>query len=153
MSKIYEITNNYRLVREDEQPDTRLNNADDIVAYMAGAFDDYPQQEQFWVVFLNRKNRAIGRQRISIGTLTATCAHPREVFRAAILAGDAAIACVHNHPSGDPSPGTADNVTTRILREAGRLLDIEMIDHVIIGEKYHDPSGTGYFSSRSAGLC
>ena len=108
--------------------------------------------EKFWVCCLNRKNRLIRRVELTSGTATATLAHPREVFRAAIREGATAIVCVHNHPSGDPTPSTADVQATKQLREASRLVDVALIDHVIIGRPAADPTGRGYFSFRSAGL-
>jgi DNA repair protein RadC len=108
--------------------------------------------EKFWVLCLNRKNRLIKRVEISSGSATSSLAHPREVFRAAIREGACAIACVHNHPSGDPAPSAADMQVTRQLREAARAVDIELIDHVIIGRASADPLGLGYFSFRAAGM-
>ena len=86
-----------------------------------------------------------------MGTATATLAHPREVFRVAVLASAVAIVCIHNHPSGDPSPSAADVAITRQLHEAGNLMEIELLDHLIIGNQEDDPNGRGYFSFREAG--
>jgi len=87
-----------------------------------------------------------------IGTLTSSLAHPREVFRAAILANAAAIVATHNHPSGDPAPSAADVAVTRQLREAAKALDIDLLDHVICGDAKADPRGLGYYSFREAGV-
>jgi DNA repair protein RadC len=87
-----------------------------------------------------------------VGTATAALAHPREVFRVAILANACAIVCVHNHPSGDPSPSSADVQITRLLRDASKTVEIEMLDHIIIGNRDDDPLGLGYYSFRNAGL-
>ncbi|HXA15049.1 MAG TPA: JAB domain-containing protein, partial [Opitutaceae bacterium] len=81
-----------------------------------------------------------------------TLVHPREVFRAAIREGAAAIICAHNHPSGDPMPSAADLQVTRQLREAAKIVDIILLDHVIIGRAAADPSGTGHYSFRTTGL-
>jgi DNA repair protein RadC len=78
--------------------------------------------------------------------------HPREAFRVAIQHGATAIVCAHNHPSGDPAPSSADIQVTRQLREAARAIDIELIDHVVVGDKAADPTGQGYYSFRQAGL-
>lgn len=101
---------------------------------------------------LNRKNRLLKRVEVTSGTANAALAHPREVFRAAIREAASAVICVHNHPSGDPAPSAADLSATRQLREAARAVDIELLDHVIVGRVAADPVGRGYFSFREAGL-
>lgn len=108
--------------------------------------------EKLWVLCLNRKNRLIKRVEVTSGTATGSLAHPREVFRAAIRVAATAVICVHNHPSGDPAPSSADLQVTRRLREAARAVDIELIDHVILGARTGDPAGRGYYSFREAGL-
>lgn len=129
-----------------------LEDPERVVSYMAGAFDQFPEQETFWVIILNVKNVPRARQMITLGTLTSASVHPRETFRAAIVAGAASIICVHNHPSGDPAPSSADVHTTRELREAGKTLKIPVLDHVVIGNKDADPTGLGYYSFRQAGI-
>ncbi len=104
------------------------------------------------MITLNRKNYPTGRTMISLGTLTSSLAHPREVFRAAVMASAAAIIVTHNHPSGDPAPSAADLQVTRQLRDASRVLDIDLMDHVIVGSKEEDPLGVGHFSFRQGGL-
>jgi DNA repair protein RadC len=148
--RIYDAKIQYHLVQEG--PQEVLNTAEKIVGYMAGAFDEAPVAEMFYVVCLSRKNRPLGRHRVTVGTATAALAHPREVFRAAILANACAIVCVHNHPSGDPVPSGPDLTLTRILKDASKTIEIEMLDHVIIGNKDDDPLGLGYYSFRNAGL-
>jgi DNA repair protein RadC len=76
----------------------------------------------------------------------------REVFRGAILAGAAAMVVSHNHPSGDPAPSSADIKITRQLCEAAKILDIQLLDHVIVGNKEADAQGQGWYSCRDAGL-
>ncbi len=90
--------------------------------------------ETFHVLILDAKHRLRARELVSQGTLTASLVHPREVFRAAIRLSAAALVVVHNHPSGDPEPSTEDLGATRRLVEAGRLLGIPLLDHVVIGE-------------------
>jgi DNA repair protein RadC len=148
--RIYDAKIQYHLVQEG--PQEVVNSAEKIVAYMAGAFDEAPVCEMFYVISLDRRNRPLGRSRITLGTATAALAHPREVFRVAILANACAIVCVHNHPSGDPSPSASDIQLTRQLREAAVTLDIPLLDHVVIGNKDDDASGRGYYSFREAGL-
>lgn len=108
--------------------------------------------EKFWVLCLNRKNRLLKQVEVSSGTATSSLAHPREVYREAIRQGATAIVCVHNHPSGDPAPSAADIQVTRQLREAAKTVDIELLDHVIVGRSVADPRGVGYYSFREAGV-
>jgi len=108
--------------------------------------------EKFWVLCLNRKNRLIRQVELTSGTATSSLAHPREVFREAVHHGATSVVCVHNHPSGDPAPSAADVQVTRQLREAARALDIELLDHVIVGQPAADPRGRGFYSFREAGV-
>lgn len=97
----------------------------------------YLTKEHFVVLFLNTKNRVIGKETLSIGSLNASIVHPREVFRSAIQRSSASIICAHNHPSGDPTPSPEDIEVTRRLAAAGKLLGIELLDHVIIADQAH----------------
>ena len=128
-----------------------LNRADLVVAHLAPIAAGL-QVEKFWVLCLNRKNRLLKRVELTSGTATAALAHPREVFRAAVRESATAIACAHNHPSGDPAPSAPDMHVTRLIREAARTIDIDFIDHVIIGRPDADPLAKGYFSFREAGI-
>lgn len=95
------------------------------------------KQEQFIVMLLDNHRRYIGDDLVSQGTLTASPVHPRDVFSRAVRAGAASIIVVHNHPSGEPEPSKADLDLTRLLRNAGELMGIPVLDHVIIGnDKY-----------------
>ncbi|HEU5079494.1 MAG TPA: JAB domain-containing protein [Opitutaceae bacterium] len=123
-----------------------------VYDYMKDVLDLHPMQEVFYVIFLNQKNRPLGRIAVTSGTVSSTLVHPREVFRPAILAGASAVICAHNHPSGDPAPSSADLQATRKLREAAQTVDIALLDHVIIGRPECDPCGVGFYSFRSAGL-
>ena len=89
--------------------------------------------ETFWLVVLDAQHRASEPIAITRGILNSALVHPREVFRAAIVAGAAALVLVHNHPSGDPTPSSDDRAITNQLVAAGRLLDIPVHDHVILG--------------------
>jgi len=110
------------------------------------------QVEKFWVLCLDRKNRLLKRIEVSSGTATAALAHPREVFREAVRESASGIICAHNHPSGDPAPSAADVQVTRQLREASRALDIDLIDHLVLGRAAADPLGIGFYSFRTAGM-
>lgn len=94
--------------------------------------------ENFQVILLNTRRRLIGVHHISHGTLDTILVHPREVFKPAITANAAAILLVHNHPSGDPTPSEADIKVTRDLIRAGQLLKIEVLDHVILGQRTNE---------------
>lgn len=111
-----------------------------------------PEKESFVVFILDRKNRLKGFNLVSLGTATSSLVHPREVFRPAIALSGAAILALHNHPSGDPAPSSADIQVTRQLRQAGTVLEIDLLDHVIVGNPACDPTGRGFYSSREAGL-
>jgi DNA repair protein RadC len=128
-----------------------LENAALVAAYFAPIAAGL-QVEKFWVLCLNRKNRLIKRVEITSGTASSSLVHPREVFREAIREGALAVICVHNHPSGDPAPSSPDINVTRQLRDAAKTVGIDLIDHVIVGQKSRDPVGPGYYSFRAAGL-
>ena len=91
-------------------------------------------REQFLVACLDAKHAIIGVNVVSIGSLTLSIVHPREVFKPAILLNSAAIICAHNHPSGHPEPSAEDCVLTSRLRQAGDLIGITILDHLILGD-------------------
>jgi len=95
------------------------------------------ERETFYVLLLDGRHRLRGCHRVSEGTLTTSLVHPREVFAPAIRDAAAAIIVVHNHPSGDPEPSKEDLAVSRRLADAGRLLGIPLLDHVVIGEGAH----------------
>lgn len=108
-----------------------------------------PEVESLFCLVLNTRKRVKGHFLISTGTIDTLLAHPREIFRGAIIASAAAIILVHNHPSGDASPSEADIRMTREIIRGGRLLKIEVCDHIIMGEK--SESNKGYCSLRELG--
>ncbi|SNB45488.1 DNA repair protein RadC [Geobacter sp. DSM 9736] len=93
-------------------------------------------KEHFIALHLDGKNRIACLDRVSIGSLNQCVVHPREVFKTACLSNAAAILLIHNHPSGDPTPSREDMEITRRLTEAGELLGIKVLDHIIIGDSY-----------------
>ncbi|MDX2152090.1 MAG: JAB domain-containing protein [Bryobacteraceae bacterium] len=107
-------------------------------------------EEHFCLMVLDSRKRVIGINEVSVGTLSASLVHPREVFRAAILLNGAAIIVAHNHPSGDPYPSQEDKEVTHRLRRAGELLGIPLADHIVLGEASVD--GLRSFSFRQHGL-
>jgi len=102
-------------------------------------------KEQFRTVLLNTKNQVVGIEVISVGSLNESIVHPREIFKPAVRKSAAAVILAHNHPSGDPNPSAEDVEVTRRLIEAGGILGIEVLDHVVIGDDR-------FFSLREAGL-
>lgn len=106
----------------------------------------YLDREQFRIVLLDAKNHVLGVRTVSVGSLSSSIVHPREIFKEAIARSSAAIILVHNHPSGDPTPSQEDVEVTRRLVEAGRLLGIEVLDHVVVGDNR-------YLSFKEKGIC
>jgi DNA repair protein RadC len=147
--RIYEASIAYNLVQLGDVQ--ALTTPDKIVEYLRDGYAKNPCQESLWVICLNRKNKPISRTMVTLGTLTSALAHPREVFKIAILASAAAIVVSHNHPSGDPAPSSADIQLTRQLREAAKIIGIDLIDHVIVGTAEDDPLHVGYYSFRAVG--
>lgn len=128
-----------------------LNDADSVVGYLAPIAAGLTV-EKFWVLCLNRKGRLIKRTEASSGIASSTLVHPREVFREAIREAASSIICAHNHPSGDPSPSPQDVTITRNLRNAAAIVEIDLIDHVIIGRPESDPRGIGHYSFKASGV-
>lgn len=128
----------FRLVREpsiaqvDDPTGMAIRHPQDVFQLME-PFARVEQQEVFWVIPLNSQHRTKGPVVVTRGTLNVSLVHPREVFLRAICANSAAVILCHNHPSGDPTPSPDDHVTTEQLVAAGKLLDIPVQDHVIIG--------------------
>ncbi len=125
----------WTVVRETGQPNPRILSTPAAVVELAKdlvqAADD--DKEHFWVILLNAQNHYLLHTEVSVGTQSASLAHPREVLGPALREGAVSIVCIHNHPSGDPTPSHEDVRLTRQLSEAGRLLDLRVHDHVIIG--------------------
>ena len=108
--------------------------------------------ERVWVLCLDRKNKLIRAEVVTSGTATGSLVHPREVFRPAIRHGATAVILVHNHPSGDPTPSSADLQITKKICQAAHHLGIDLHDHVVLGEPQSDPNGLGYYSFSATGL-
>ena len=122
---------------------TLFRSPQDVAAYLlprygAGAV------EQFGVLMLDTKHRALRATVLSIGTIDASLVHPREMFRAAAVGGAAALVLFHNHPSGDPTPSMNDVALTERMIQAGTLMGIEVLDHVVLAD-------VKYFSFKESG--
>jgi DNA repair protein RadC len=121
-----------RLVSRRDGPLQQIRSSKDVANYYMPRLAD-EKREQFQVLLLDRKNRVRREVMVSQGSLTASVVHPREVFNPAIRDSAAAVIFVHNHPSGDPQPSQEDRVLTTRLADAGKLLGIQVLDHIIVG--------------------
>ena len=109
-----------------------VENPRDVTAYLDTLNIRMADREMFVVLHLDVRNRVVAHEITSIGSQTASLVHPREVFKSAILKGACSIILSHNHPSGDPSPSKDDIDLTHRLVEAGRLMGIDVLDHIIV---------------------
>ena len=125
----------WTVVREPDQPSPRILNSPEAAALLAvdllKEHDD--DKEHFWAILLNAQNHYLYTTKISMGTKSASLVHTGEVLGAAAREGAASLILVHNHPSGDPTPSREDLRITRQLADGGKLLDIRIHDHLIIG--------------------
>ena len=112
---------------------TVIGGAEDAAAYDMPVFR-FEMKEHFAVMLLDVRNHVIAMPVISVGSLTASVVHPREVFRAAIRQSAAFLILIHNHPSGDPTPSAEDAALTRRLVKVGKLMEIPVLDHIILGD-------------------
>jgi DNA repair protein RadC len=121
-------------VAADYLDDAPLTSASQVAGMLA--FLGRETKEHFMALHLDSKNRLLCIEVVSVGSLSAAVVHPREVFKSALLSSAAAVLFVHNHPSGDTVPSLEDREITRRLKEAGELLGIRVLDHIIIGEGF-----------------
>ena len=119
-------------VNAGKLPSKKIKSASDIANYYMEKMKDF-KKEHLIAVFLDSKNKIIKDEVISLGTLNSSLIHPREVFKEAIKNSAASIILVHNHPSGDCRPSKEDKFVTKKFIKAGELLDIQLLDHIIIG--------------------
>jgi DNA repair protein RadC len=151
-AKAAELKAAFEMGRRMAQPEgerIRIDRAGAIYDLLGVEMQTLPH-ESLKVLLLDTRHGFLEMKEISRGSLNESIAHPREIFRPAIAKGAYAIAVAHNHPSGDPKPSEADRRLTRRLAEAGTLLQIPLVDHVIIGAKRGE--NAPYFSFREAGL-
>ena len=124
----------FTVVREAGALEPRLLDTPDLVADLARQLIPDDAREHFWTFMLNAQNQLVATYHVSTGTLTSALVSPREVFGPALrLLGVASVVMVHNHPSGDVTPSAEDRRLTRQLADAAKLLDLNLLDHVIIG--------------------
>ncbi len=133
--------------RKDLEPELRdfdIKEPQSVVKAIRASIKD-KAKEHFKLILLNTRNKILGISTISIGSLNASIVHPREVFKDAIVHNAYSVVLAHNHPSGDPEPSEDDLTITKRFIEAGKILGIEVIDHIIITK-------TGFFSFKEKGL-
>lgn len=127
------------------RPGDAIRGPDDVFRHLHPRLRD-ARCERFLVLVLDGRHRLVREFQVSQGTLTASLVHPREVFRPALAEAAAALVLAHNHPSGDPTPSPEDRQITERLVEAGRLLGVPIVDHVVVAER-------GFTSLREEGRC
>ncbi|MGO0063489.1 JAB domain-containing protein [Brevibacillus fluminis] len=125
-----------KMVRESSllYPQRRIRTAGDAVGLFQ-KFLDEADREQFLLLCLSSKNEPTAIHTVSVGSLSASIVHPRETFKVAFLANASSIIVAHNHPSGDPTPSQEDISLTKTLMQAGDLLGITVLDHIIVGSE------------------
>ncbi len=133
-----------RQLREKVEYESFIECSRDVVDLLARKCRDF-DQEVFSVVFLNTKHRVLKIEELFRGTIDAASVYPREVVKRALALSSSALVAVHNHPSGNPEPSREDQRLTHELREACKLIDIVLLDHIVIG-------GNDYFSFAEKGL-
>lgn len=116
-----------------EEPKRKICSPKDVYVLMYPKMREQ-KKEKFITLYLDTKNQILKEEVVSIGSLNASIVHPREVFKAALLESSASVIMVHNHPSGDPSPSREDIMVTEKMVEGGKLLGIDVLDHIIIGD-------------------
>ena len=131
-----------RLSAKAAQKQEKIGGPEDVARYAAPLLR-FEQKEHFRVMLLDVRNRVLAMPTVSIGSLTASVAHPREIFREAIRYSAANMILIHNHPSGDPTPSREDLQLTRQMMKAGEIMGIPVLDHVII-------AGDGFLSIKEA---
>ncbi len=134
----------HRLARESPNVSTMIHSPDDAAALVRFEMSAL-EQEELWVILLNTRNSVIDIAQVYRGSLNSSQVRVGELFRTAIRRNAAAVIVVHNHPSGDPTPSPDDVAITRAILQAGKLLDIEVLDHLVIG-------GGRYVSLKERGL-
>ena len=139
-----------RMSRTEAESRT-INDAADIARLLGEEMRQLPH-ESVRVVCLNTKHKVLAVEEVTRGTLNESLFHPREAFRPALARQAHAVILVHNHPSGDPHPSSADLQVTRQMKQAGELLQIALLDHVILGAPQPNGDGRNYFSFKDGGL-
>ncbi|WP_028390167.1 JAB domain-containing protein [Bacillus cihuensis] len=133
LTPIIEVVRIKQEIRESSEFSSyRIASPGDAQELAVSYIADEEDREVFLVMMLNTKNQVIGLHRASIGSLNASIVHPRDVLKSAVLNNAASIIVAHQHPSGDPTPSREDIEVTKRLAEAGKIIGIEVLDHVIV---------------------
>jgi DNA repair protein RadC len=138
----FELAKRENLETDEENFD--IKNPEAVCKVISSSIKE-KAKEHFKLILLNSRNKKIGISTISIGTLTTSLVHPREVFKEALAHSAASVILAHNHPSGDPEPSEDDLKITKKLVESGKILGVEVIDHIIVGKN-------SFYSFREKGL-
>lgn len=145
------LTENKRVTLEKEVstnfPDLSyaIKSPDDAVTVGKGFMRIHEEPEEYmYMICMNTKNKIIGVFEISHGSVNSSIVNPREVFQKALLANAVSIIVMHNHPSGDPTPSREDIEVTKRLVEAGKIIGVEVLDHIIVGDRYSSLKEKGY---------
>ncbi|MGN7476783.1 RadC family protein [Solibacillus silvestris] len=134
-----------RLATKDLEERFTIRSPEDAATFLMQDMTSL-QQEHFVCLFLNVKNQVLHKQTIFVGSLNASIFHPREIYREAVKRSAASIICAHNHPSGVPTPSPEDIDVTMRLYEAGKIVGVDLLDHVIIGDhQFISMKEKGYF--------
>ncbi|HII00477.1 TPA: JAB domain-containing protein [Methanosarcinaceae archaeon] len=142
ISAVFELAR--RLETFVEEPKRKVRSPKDVYTLMYPKMREQ-KKEKFITLYLDTKNQILKEETVSIGSLNASIVHPREVFKSALLESSASVIMIHNHPSGDPSPSREDILVTEKLVEGGKLLGIDVLDHIIIGDgKYVSLKDEGF---------
>lgn len=131
---VYEIMTIKEDVSQYLQPLTRYSSPQQV--FDTFSFLRQETKEYFFALHLDGKNRIICVDEVSVGSLNQSVVHPREVFKTALVSSAAALIILHNHPSGDPTPSREDIEITRRLKDAGEILGVRLLDHIVIGDTY-----------------
>lgn len=131
-----------KVVKEREFEYGSVSSASEAVTILRGLMDG-ASEEYFWLLCMDTKGKVVGVHEVSHGDLNSAPVHPREVFKRALLNNASSIIVSHNHPSGDPTPSDCDRILTERLVEAGKLIGIAVLDHIILGDDiYHSFAGS-----------
>jgi DNA repair protein RadC len=137
---VKETSGRYDVRKKIQSPNDIFNIAQNVI------YANEYAEENLWLITLDTKNNITGIFTVSTGSLNSSIVHPREIFKRAVLQNAASIIICHNHPSGDPTPSQEDINTTKRIYDAGKILGIELLDHVIIGDnKYTSLKEKGVF--------
>ena len=132
------------IVREGRPSKTELSSPQAVFRFMRPKCRRL-DREHFWRIDLDTRSRVLGYETVSIGTISASLVHPREVLKGAILQNAAAFIILHNHPSGDTTPSAEDKDATRRIQRAGELMGIPLLDHMVLADN-------SFFSFKDAGI-